>query len=105
MTAGFLRALKILEERRSGVHPEEFFALMWPEAFAKGQTVGGRSLATGNTNGGPNRAQCAANWLLGRIARSYPDSVFRVCNLDPNRIRAGRWFISPAGRSLLRVAK
>lgn len=98
----FIAALKILADNRDGLHPEQFYALAWPEQAAAGKTCEGRSLNTGNPRGGPARDQCAANWLLGRVARKYPDSVIRYCNLDADRKRAGRWFITGEGRRVLR---
>jgi len=97
----FIRALRILDENRTGLLPEQFYALMWPEAQESGRTIGGRSLNSGCSKGGPSRDQCAANWLLGRVAAKYPESVRRYDYLDADRMRAGRWFITSTGRAVL----
>lgn len=91
---GFMRALEILNAHRfEGLHPDDFYALMWP----------GKTGARKSTKGGPSGEQCAANWLLGRIDRKWPGSVARCENLNADRRRAGRWFIQAAGRALLGV--
>lgn len=99
----FLRALEILADHREGLDPDEFYELMWPEQARSDTSVGGRSLRSGNTNGGPSRSQCAANWLLGRIGRKYPGSVYRYGFLDANRVRAGKWFIRAEGQEAIRT--
>lgn len=101
--SAFNSALQILADHREGLHPEQFYKFMWPEAWAKGETVGGRSLSRGNTNGGPSRSECASNWLLGRVARKWPGSVLRYCPFDSNRAWAGKWVILPPGREVLRA--
>jgi hypothetical protein len=91
MSKGFRRALEILRDHPRGILPEDFYKLMWP----------GRKGGRNSTKGGPSGAECAANWLLGRIERKYQGSVYRYAFLDDNRARAGMWVILPNGRRAL----
>lgn len=94
---GFLRALHVLGENPGGLLPEEFYRLMWP----------GKDSTGGSSKGGPSDSQCAANWLLGRVAAKYARSVRRYGYLDetvPYKSR-GKWFITVEGLSVLRLLR
>lgn len=80
MTEKQKRALEILGA--GARYPDEFYVRMWPE---------GRWTRTGGyvQGGGPNRAECAANWYLGRLRRKGWVGRFQ-----------GRWHITPKGAEL-----
>lgn len=99
--SAFLRALQILKDNPDGLHPEQFYRLMWPEQWASGISCTGRRVGGGSSKGGPDNSQCAANWLLGRVNSKYPNSTYRYGNLSENRRFAGRWVITDAGCEVL----
>ena len=90
MTEKQERALTVLSE--GNLLPDDFYRRMWPE----GRYSAGRD--PGSMGGGPSRAQCAANWFLGRldkkgwVHREFSSGAWR------------EWRILPAGRRALAAA-